>query len=109
MSLLATALLGACAIPDEVDPELGVTADELNEAASAGAPGIGDSLFPTLGNGGYDVDHYTLDLVYATSDPMQPIDGTVTITARATQSLSSFDLDFAGTSFGAIRCGTLDC
>ena len=59
-------------------------------------PGSAIACSPTLGNGGYDVLHYDLDLRYATSAPSQPIDGTVTILARATQSLSRFDLDFAG-------------
>src|SRR3954449_5791304 len=67
-----------------------------------GSAGIGDRLFPTLGNGGYDVQHYDLDLRYATASPAQGIDGTVTILARATQSLSRFDLDFAGDSVGSV-------
>ena len=67
-----------------------------------GAAGIGDPLNPTLGNGGYDVLHYDLDLRYATSDPAQPLDGDVTIVARATQSLSSLDLDFGGDAVGAV-------
>ena len=29
-----------------------------------GAPGIGDPYFPLDGNGGYDVDHYLLELRY---------------------------------------------
>lgn len=60
-----------------------------------GAPGVGDSLYPNLGNGGYDVQHYTLDLTVndvATSD----LDGKTIIEARATQNLSSFNLDFIG-------------
>jgi aminopeptidase N len=69
---------------------------------SPGAPGIGDRLFENLGNGGYDVLHYHLDLRYATSAPSQPIDGTVTIVARATQSLSRFNLDFGGASVGSV-------
>ena len=28
------------------------------ERPAPGAAGIGDRLFPTLGNGGYDVQHY---------------------------------------------------
>jgi aminopeptidase N len=67
-----------------------------------GAPGIGDKLYATLGNGGYDVLHYDLDLRYATSAPAQPVEGTVTIVARATQSLSRFDLDFAGDAVGDV-------
>ncbi len=30
--------------------------------ATAGSPGLGDELFPALGNGGYDVAHYALRL-----------------------------------------------
>jgi aminopeptidase N len=71
-------------------------------APTPGAPGIGDRLFPLAGNGGYDVGHYDLDLRYATADPAQSLDGTVTIRARATQSLSRFDLDWGGGSVGAI-------
>ncbi len=58
-------------------------------APSPGSPGLGDRLFPNLGNGGYDVQHYDLDLRYATSAPTQGIDGTVTILAKATQDLSA--------------------
>ena len=75
---------------------------QASEHPSPGAAGLGDYLDPTLGNGGYDVQHYDLDLRYATSAPSQPIDGTVTILARATQSLSRFDLDFAGQSVGDV-------
>lgn len=56
-----------------------------------GAPGIGDPYFPLAGNGGYDVADYDLALSY------QPVTdvltGVATIRARATQSLSRFNLD----------------
>src|SRR4051812_6326201 len=56
-----------------------------------GAPGLGDSYFPLEGNGGYDVQHYGIDFSY---DPAtKRLDGKATITAKATQNLSSFDLD----------------
>ena len=61
------------------------------EEPQPGADGIGDSYFPTLGNGGYDVQHYTLDLTVDMDT--NHIDGVATIEARATQSLSSFNLD----------------
>ena len=32
------------------------------EPAQPGADGIGDSYYPQLGNGGYDAQHYTLEL-----------------------------------------------
>ncbi|MFE2599770.1 M1 family metallopeptidase [Streptomyces sp. NPDC059396] len=59
-----------------------------------GSAGVRDPYFPRLGNGGYDVQHYglTLDYVPATGR----LKGTAEITARATQALSAFNLDFAG-------------
>ncbi len=76
-------------------------------AAAAGRPhpgsaGLGDRLYPLLGNGGYDALHYDLDVRYATRAVSQGIDGTVTMTARATQGLSRFDLDFGGKSVGGV-------
>ena len=79
-----------------------VAAGPAAATPTPGAAGIGDPLQPELGNGGYDVLHYDLDLRYATSDPAQPLDGDETILARATQSLSRFDLDFAGDSVGGV-------
>ena len=67
-------------------------------ARGPGADGIGDRLFPQLGNGGYDAKHYDLAVTYASSAPEQDVAGKVTMSARATQSLSRFDLDFAGDS-----------
>ncbi|MFI0449852.1 M1 family metallopeptidase [Actinomadura sp. 6N118] len=59
-----------------------------------GASGVGDEYFPLEGNGGYDAQHYHLDLAY---DPdYDQLDGVVTMTARATQNLSSFNLDLSG-------------
>ncbi|MCQ9180500.1 M1 family metallopeptidase [Streptomyces sp. IBSBF 2953] len=62
-----------------------------SSAPTPGADGIGDAYFPQLGNGGFDARHYDLSLAY---DPgTDRLDGRTTITARATQNLSSFDLD----------------
>jgi aminopeptidase N len=67
----------------------------VDAAPSPGSPGVGDPYYANLGNGGYDVDHY--DLAITVADPKQNhIDGRATITAKATQSLSSFDLDLSG-------------
>jgi hypothetical protein len=66
----------------------------------AGAAGIGDPYFPLEGNGGYDVGHYTLDLAY--DPPANHIDGVATITATATEDLSSFNLDLVGLTVHAI-------
>src|SRR3954468_12846460 len=69
---------------------------------NSGAQGIGDYLFPTLGNPGYDARHYTLDLRYPTAVPAQSVSGVVGMDAVATEKLRSFNLDFAGDSFGAV-------
>ncbi|MEU2306687.1 M1 family metallopeptidase [Streptomyces misionensis] len=60
-------------------------------APTPGAPGIGDPYFPNLGNGGFDALHYDLDIAYAPDTGR--LDGRTTLTARATEALSSFDLD----------------
>ncbi len=63
-------------------------------AQQPGADGLGDSLFPGLGNGGYDVQHYTIDLAW--DSDTGAIDATATIEATATQDLSAFNLDLIG-------------
>jgi aminopeptidase N len=59
--------------------------------ASPGSDGLGDPFFPQAGNGGYDVKHYSLELKYVRAT--NQLDGDATISARATQGLSSFNLD----------------
>jgi aminopeptidase N len=66
----------------------------MAQSTQPGAPGLGDSLYPNFGNGGYDVQHYTLDL--SITPASGNIDGITTIDARATQDLSSFNLDLIG-------------
>jgi aminopeptidase N len=78
-------------------------ASAWREPPTPGAPGIGDRLFPTLGNGGYDARHYDLKFTYPTSAPSQTVNGRVTMIARATQSLSRFNLDFAGEAVESVR------
>lgn len=73
----------------------GVSATELDLS------GIGDPYFPTLGNSGYDVQHYTIDLSADMKNNI--IDGTVSIDAQATQDLKVFNLDFLGYSIRQIE------
>ncbi|MDQ3764644.1 MAG: M1 family metallopeptidase [Actinomycetota bacterium] len=56
-----------------------------------GADGIGDPYFPRDGNGGYDVTGYDIQIRY--DPPTDRLEGRTTITARATQNLSRFNLD----------------
>lgn len=55
---------------------------------------IGDPYAPELGNGGYDVQLYDIDL--AIEPALATISGGVTITAVATEPLSQLALDFVG-------------
>jgi len=58
----------------------------------AGAPGIGDTYYPNMGNGGYDVQDYVIALEI---DPLSnEIAGSVTITAVTLEYLEAFNLDF---------------
>ncbi|MEU1270915.1 M1 family metallopeptidase [Streptomyces sp. NPDC005799] len=74
---------------------LALTACSGGVHGTPGGPGVHDPYFPKAGNGGYDVGHYDLRLAY---DPHGAgrLTGTATLTARATQNLSAFDLDLKG-------------
>lgn len=73
---------------------------ELEESSSdpmpelPGSPGLGDSLFPELGNGGFDVSNYDIALEW--SAITREIDATVTMSASAQEDLTTFNLDFDG-------------
>ena len=68
---------------------------------SPGAPGAGDPYFPLDGNRGYDVDHYDLEVTYEPATDL--LEGEATIGARATQSLSRFNLDLQGLTVHSIE------
>src|SRR3954452_9350602 len=89
-----TAALVTCALLAIAAPSAGAHPAQ----PAPGAADIGDPLFPGLGNGGYDVRHYTLDLVYGSAASVQSVPGRVTIDAKATRALSRFDLDYSGDS-----------
>jgi aminopeptidase N len=59
-----------------------------------GASGLGDPFFELAGNGGYDVRHYSLEIDYVRAT--NHMDSSAEIDARATQNLSSFNLDLRG-------------
>ncbi|MFS8202339.1 M1 family metallopeptidase [Streptomyces sp. CWNU-52B] len=76
-------------------------------AASAPAPaplGIGDRLFPHLGNPGYDVMAYDLAFTYP-GDNSKPLPSVTTIDARTTDWLESVNLDY---SHGTVRSVEVD-
>ncbi len=73
---------------------LALSAAPASAAFTPGAAGGGDPFYPQAGNGGYDVQSYALKLDYQPRN--RQLAGDVTITARATQDLSSFNLDLRG-------------
>ncbi len=65
-----------------------------------GAATVGDPLFPTSGNGGYDVSHYAITIGW---DPASDaLTGDDVVTATATQDLSRFDLDLRGLTVASV-------
>lgn len=87
--------LTACAMP-------GVELSPAQPGPPAvGATGLGDPIYPHLGNGGYDVTHYDISLVVDMAG--NTITGTTTIQAQALQSLRAFNLDFLGLSIDTIQ------
>lgn len=59
-----------------------------------GTSGLGDAYFPELGNAGYDVLHYSIELDVDMG--LNEIAGSTTINAVTTQDLSSLNLEFFG-------------
>ena len=96
LALVVTVALCALVLPAAKPPTV----------FTPGADGAGDPYFPLDGNGGYDVEHYDLDLTY---DPdTDELSGTATIDVRATQNLSAFNLDFVGLTVDSIQVDGAD-
>lgn len=103
--LLACQTLMPTQIPSTEIPPTSAPPTEVGDATEsateesvdplAGSSGLGDSLYPEFGNGGYDTKSYTLEITVndvRTSD----LTAVTAIEAVATQELSRFNLDFAG-------------
>lgn len=67
---------------------------------SPGSYGLGDSYYPHLGNGGYDVQSYFIDL--EVDMDINSISGSTIIIAQATQDLNQLNLDFIGLEISEI-------
>ncbi len=66
-----------------------------------GATGSGDSLFPTAGNGGYDVGSYRVALSFHPRSGA--VDARTLVRARTTRTLASFSLDLEGLHVHGVR------
>ncbi|MCC5475559.1 M1 family metallopeptidase [Streptomyces sp. NPDC059680] len=98
----AAALIGTAAALT-----VGSPARAAGTARRTGEPGpetLGDPVFPALGNDGYRVSSYHLDLAY---DPTtQRVDATATLRIRATGALTRFSLDALGLDIRSVSvCG----
>ncbi len=69
-------------------------------AQGSGAAGLGDPYYPNLGNGGYDVQRYTIELEVDAN--LSAVSAVTAIEAVATEDLSVFNLDFIGFTIEAI-------
>lgn len=70
------------------------TAPAAVAAFGPGSESAGDPIYPQIGNGGYDVLHYAIELDYDPTSNRLEAGTRTTITARATRDLSRFSLDF---------------
>ncbi|MCQ4082962.1 M1 family metallopeptidase [Streptomyces sp. RB6PN25] len=76
----------------------------LTAAQLSGSPaGLGDRLYPTLGNPGYRVSAYDISLDYHANN--RPLDAVTRIDGHATADLAGFTLDFA---HGVVRSVTVN-
>ncbi|MFI5545135.1 M1 family metallopeptidase [Streptomyces sp. NPDC051815] len=92
MDLRALSRLAAPAVAALLALTTGCTGSTVQ--GRPGASGLRDPYFPKAGNGGYQVEHYGLDLEYDPADGV--LKGTAVLTSRAEQGLSSFNLDLSG-------------
>ncbi|MFJ2237286.1 M1 family metallopeptidase [Streptomyces sp. NPDC087859] len=83
------ALLGTAAVLSVASPALAAP-----ETGTPGPETLGDAVFPSLGNDGYRVSAYHLDLAYDATTRL--VDATATLSITPTQDLSRFSLDALG-------------
>ena len=60
----------------------------------AGSRGTDDDIYPQTGNGGYDAEHYDIELIYDPATNLFETGTKTTMTATTTQNLSEFTMDF---------------
>jgi peptidase M1-like protein len=97
---MALAAAGGTGKPDDVP--LATTAAAAPPTACVNGSGdLGDTYYPGIGNGGYDVTHYDLNIGYNPTTHI--LDGKATITAAATQNLCRFNLDLRGLTVDSVK------
>ena len=90
-------------VTESTEPTTSRPDDETTTTSSGPAPddeGVGDALFPSLGNPGIDVEHYTLALQY---DPfLNDISANAHLEMVMTEDRDAFSLDSSGPDVSAV-------
>lgn len=87
-----------------IPPEPTIPLPPTQVIPGSGAAGLGDPYYPLLGNGGYDVLHYTitLDLNMTTGS----VNGSTELEVWASQELTAFNLDMSGLNVRQVTVDT---
>ncbi|WP_405534374.1 M1 family metallopeptidase [Streptomyces sp. NBC_00075] len=101
----AVVLLGTAAATT-LAPSAHAASGGTTKGASGGSAGpgpetLGDPVYPSLGNDGYRVSDYHLDLAYDATTKL--VDGKATLRIRTTQALTRFSLDSLGLDIRSVR------
>ncbi|WP_052492346.1 M1 family aminopeptidase [Leucobacter komagatae] len=106
---VAAALAFALSIGLSLIPAQAALADPGAAAPIDGAQTSGDSMFPNVGNGGYDALDYDVSISWSPDAEQRGsllagsiTQATTTMTARADQPLRTFSLDFEGMEVDAV-------
>ena len=101
-----TTATATSAVPAAPTTTTSAAAPTTTTAPATDAEGLGDSFYPFLGNGGYDVLHYNITMNVNTD--ANEISALVHITARATEDLEEFNLDLSGLDVVAVAVANPD-
>lgn len=85
------------------DPPPGAVAAPWDMVPGPGGAGLGDRLYPGLGNGGYDALAYTVTLDYRGN--ARPMAASTAVDVRAARTLDRLNLDFAHGTVRSVRVG----
>ncbi|MFJ4624161.1 M1 family metallopeptidase [Streptomyces sp. NPDC088812] len=100
----AAALIGTAAALTGQGTASAATAGSAGEGPAGGVEGpesLGDPVFPALGNGGYRVLAYHLDLRHDATTGL--VEGSATLALRTTRALTRFSLDALGLDIRSVR------
>lgn len=98
---IAIAATATATVAPTVDPGTPTPVPSPTLALLSGSPSLGDPFTPELGNTGYDVQHYHLQL--AVDPGARAITGTATLQAETTKpNLRQISLDFIGFEIGSL-------